>query len=167
MTRVILRLLIVPIGIGFAAIAALVVALVGAIGWGYGASLASIAAFTGLSVVAAAATGADPQDIADFLFLLWIVSVGAFLIPIALVAVVGELFGLGSWIAYAFGTGALFLAIPILFPGDPSTHGWPANAPLGFLATGIVAGTVYWLIAGRGAPRTAAPAATSPRIDHS
>ena len=43
MTRLVMRALLVPIGIGLAAIAALITGLAGAIGWGYGASLASLA----------------------------------------------------------------------------------------------------------------------------
>jgi hypothetical protein len=61
-------------------------------------------------------------------------------------------------VAYAFGTGVSFALVPILFPGDPATHGWPADAPLGFLATGLAAGSVYWLVAGRGAGRGPASA---------
>lgn len=168
MTRLVIRLLIVPIGIGFAAIAAVIVGLVGAIVWGYGSSMASIAAATGISIIMAASTGADPNEVAAFVMLLWLVAAGMVVVPIALVAVIGEMFGLGSFIVYAFGTGAAFAAVPVLFPGDPATHGWPAIAPLGFLATGIVAGSVYWLIAGRGAARPGSRrGAASAGVDHS
>ena len=161
MTRLVFRALLIPIGIGLAAIAALITGLAGAIGWGYGASFASLVAATGASIVMAAAAGADPNDIGAFLHLVWLVAIGILVVPIGLVALVGETFGIAAWMPYAFGAGAAFAAIPVLFPGDPATHGWPANAALGFFATGIVAGTVYWLIAGRGAARPAA----SPRID--
>jgi hypothetical protein len=160
-TRLILRLLLVPIGIGLAAIAALVTGLVGAISSGYGASLAELAAATGLTIVAAAAAGADPGEIGDFVMLLSYVGLSVVLVPITLIALVGEVFGMTSWIAYAFGTGGLFILVPILFPGDPATHGWPANASLGFFATGLVAGSVYWLVAGRGVRK----AAVLPRPD--
>lgn len=163
MTRLVVRTLIVPIGIGFAAVAALITGLAGAVGWGYGASLASLVAATGASIVLAAATGADPNDIGAFLSLLVLVAFGILFLPIILVALVGEIFGIGAWMPYAFGTGAAFTAVPILFPGDPAAHGWPANATLGFFATGLVAGTVYWLIAGRGAAR---PQPASAGIDH-
>jgi hypothetical protein len=153
-TRLVLRLLVVPIGIGLAAIAAFVTGAVGTISSGYGASLAEIVAATGLSIVAAAAAGADPSQIGDFVMLLFLVALGILFVPIALIALIGEVFGLTSWIAYAFGTGGLFAMVPILFPGDPATHGWPAHATLGFFATGLVAGSVYWLIAGRGARET-------------
>jgi hypothetical protein len=154
-TRLVLRLLLVPIGIGLAAIAAFVTGLVGAISSGYGASLAELAAATGLSLAAAAAAGADPSQIGDFVMLLVYIGLGVVFVPIILVALVGEVFGMTSWIAYAFGTGGLFTLVPILFPGDPATHGWPANALLGFFSTGLVAGSVYWLVAGRGARKAA------------
>ncbi|MDQ0473825.1 hypothetical protein [Labrys wisconsinensis] len=156
MTRFIVRLLIVPIGIGFAALAALVCAIVGTVASGLAGNFASIAAFTGLTVLAAALTGADPDDIAAFLGLVWLVMLGVLFVPIGLMALIGELFGIAAWAAYAFGTGALFALVPVLFPGDPATHGWPAQATLGFFATGIIAGTVYWMIAGHGAGRNAA-----------
>jgi hypothetical protein len=152
-TRLILRLFLVPIGVGLAAIAGTVIGIVGAISSGYGAGLAEIAAATGLSIVAAAAAGAAPDRIGDFVMLLLMVAVGVVFVPIVLIALIGEVFGVTSWIAYAFGTGGLFALVPILFPGDPATHGWPANAPLGFFATGLVGGSVYWLVAGRGASR--------------
>jgi hypothetical protein len=155
-TRFIVRLLIVPIGIGFAALAALVCGIVGAVASGLAGNFASLITFTGLSVLFAAIAGADPNDIGAFLGLLWLVMLGVLFIPIILMALIGEIFGIGSWMAYAFGMGAIFALTPILFPGDPATHGWPANATLGFFATGIMAGTVYWLIAGHGAGRKAA-----------
>jgi hypothetical protein len=152
--RLVLRLLIVPIGIGFAGIAALVVGIAGAISSGYGGGLAAVAEATGLSIVMAAMTGADPSDLASFVALLWLFALGILFVPIAIVAIAGELFGVGSWLAYAFGCAAAFGLVPVLFPGDPATHGWPERAALGFVAMGLAAGSVYWLIAGRGAGRS-------------
>jgi hypothetical protein len=152
-THLVLRLLIVPVGIGLAALAALVVGVTGAIAWGHGASFAALAAATGLSVVLAAMTGADPDLIGDFLSVVSLVALGILIVPIAVVALAGEIFGMVSWIAYAFAMGAAYAAVPILFPGDPATHGWPDGSTLGFFATGLSAGTVYWAIAGRSTRR--------------
>jgi len=151
MSRLVTRVLLVPIGIGFAALAALVVALAGSLASGLGESLAKFVAATGLSVVAAAVGGADPNDVATFLMLLWAVMAAILLAPITLVALAGEAFGARSWLFYAFGMGGAFAAVPVLFPGNREDRGWPDNAGLGFLATGIAAGTAYWLVAGRGA----------------
>lgn len=159
MTRFILRLLIVPIGIGFAAIAALVCALAGMLTWGYDTGLALIAAATGVSIVKAMMAGIDPSQVIAFMALLCLLMLGLLVLPVTLVALVGELFRIGTWMPYAFGTGGAFVLIPVIFRGDPATHDWPANATLGFLATGIVAGTVYWLIAGRGAALRKSPSA--------
>jgi hypothetical protein len=152
-TRFVLRLLIVPIAIGFAAIAAFLVGMAGTLAWGHGESLAEFAAETGISIVVAALLGTPPDDIGAFLTLLWLVALGVLVLPIALVALTGEVFGITSWIVYAFGMAAAFALVPILFPGDPSGRGWPDNALIGFLATGFAAGSVYWLIAGRSAAR--------------
>jgi hypothetical protein len=158
--RLVARALLVPVGIALAALAALVTGLWGAAEAGYGHNLASFAGETGLSVLAAALSGIDPDEIGAFVTLLAMVALGVVLIPIALVAVIGEVLGSASFLLYAFGMGGTFGLVPILFPGDPSTHGWPEGALIGFLATGLVAGAVYWLVAGRGAARPA-----SARID--
>ena len=162
MTRLVVRLLIVPIGIGVAALAGIIVALSGAISAGYGENFAGFVVAVGASVLHAALTGVDPDAIGQFLGLIWLVAIGVFLAPLILIALIGELFGLTSWLVYVFGAGALFAAVPILFPGDPATHGWPANAALGFAATGFAAGFVYWLVAGRGAGHDAIPTERRP-----
>jgi hypothetical protein len=164
-TRLILRLLIVPIGIGFAAVAAFIAGIAGMLSWGQEAGLVGLAAATGLSIVELTTQGVDPGEIATALAMLWLFLVGLVLVPITIVALAGELFGITSWMAYAFGTGGAFVLVPVLLRGDAAAgQTWPANALLGFLATGIIAGTVYWLIAGRGAaasPRVAAPGPAS------
>jgi hypothetical protein len=151
MTRLMTRLLIVPIGVGFAALAAMVVGLAGSIAWGFTRDFAEILTATGLSVAAAAIGGADPNDVAAFLSFIWLVLAGTLVVPIVVVALIGEASRIGAWMFYAFGMGATFASVPVLFPGDPARHGWPDKAGLGFLATGIAAGTAYWLVAGRGA----------------
>jgi hypothetical protein len=168
-TRFILRLLIVPIGIGFAAVAAFIAGIAGMLSWGHEAGLAAIAAAMGLSVLDSAMQGGDPSEIAIFLAVLWLFLLGLILVPIAIVALAGELFGITSWMAYAFGMGGAFVLVPVLVRGDSAGTAWPANAMLGFFATGIIAGTVYWLIAGRGAAaaprRAAAPPLASSRVE--
>jgi hypothetical protein len=154
--RLVVRAIAMPIGVGLAAIAALVTGLWGAAQAGYGHSLAEIAAATGLSVVAAALSGTDPGTIGAFLWLIVVVGLGVLLVPIALVAVAGEILGSAAWLFYAFGMAAIVALVPIVFPGDAATHGWPDGALLGFSAAGLVAGSVYWAIAGRNAGRPSA-----------
>jgi hypothetical protein len=151
-SHLILRLFLVPIGVGFAALTALGVGLVGLLASGLGHNLANFLAAIGLSVLAAALTNVDPDDIASFIGSLSLLAIGILVVPIALVALAGEIFAISNWALYAFGTGLAFGAVPILFPGD-NAHGWPQPAKLGFFATGLAAGTVYWLIAGRSAQR--------------
>lgn len=150
MSRLVTRLLLIPIGIGFAALAAIIVGLSGMIASGLGGSVVRFVAVTGLSAVAVGA-GADPQDAAALLLVLWAVLAAVLLAPITIVALVGEAFGARSWLFHAFGMGAAFCAVPVLMPGKAGSGGWPDTASLGFLATGLAAGTAYWLVAGRGA----------------
>jgi len=163
--RLILRLVMVPIGIGFAGLAAVAVGLVGAVSSGYGASLAGVVEATGLSIAVAALTGVDPSDIASFVALLWLLALGVVFVPVAIVAIAGELFGIASWFTYAFGMAALFALVPVVFPGEPGPHGWPERALLGFCAMGLAAGTVYWALAGRGAGRARRTSELPPRSD--
>jgi hypothetical protein len=152
----------VPIGIGFAAVAAFLAGVAGMLSWGHEAGLAELVAATGLSMLERAMQGTDPGEIAMVLAVLWLFLIGLVLVPITIVALAGELFGVTSWMAYAFGTGGAFVLVPMLLRGDPGSPAWPGNAMLGFFATGIVAGTVYWLIAGRGAAVHRRPAAPAP-----
>src|SRR5690349_11673304 len=98
--RLVARALLLPIGVGVAALAALVTGLWGAAEAGFGHNLAEFAAATGLSVLAAALSGVDPSEISAFLGLIVSVALCVLLIPIALVAIVGEIVGTDSWLVY-------------------------------------------------------------------
>jgi len=149
--RLVRVLLLVPLGIGLAALAALVVGIAGAVSAGWGRGFAEFLAATGLGLVVAGLNGADPSTLGGFVVFLWLFGLALLIVPIALVALALEAFAVSSWIAYAFGMAVTFLLVPLLFPGDPATHGWPEGAKLGFAAAGLTAGSVYWLVAGRSA----------------
>ena len=93
-TRLILRALIVPIGIGFAAIAALIVGLVGAIVLGLWR-----ARWRRSSPRPACPSSPPPRPeriraiSAPSSMLVWLVVLGILFVPIALVALIGEFFG--------------------------------------------------------------------------
>jgi hypothetical protein len=79
-------------------------------------------------------------------------SISILILPAALVAVVSEIFGMRQWLVQAI-IAALFAAVlpwaamPNLMAGQPL-----ASTITGLLlATGAIAGTVYWMIAGRSA----------------
>jgi len=76
-----------------------------------------------------------------------------FAAPLALIAAaIGEWFRLGSWLYYAL-AGIAVAAIGFLAQYATEAPGEASIANLyalkAFLATGLVAGTVYWLLSGR------------------
>ncbi len=80
-----------------------------------------------------------------------------FAAPFALAgAVIGEWRRIGSWVYYAL-VGVVIAAIGFLaqYWSESGTEGSIVNnyAAMAFLVTGVVAGTVYWLVSGRSAGR--------------
>ena len=91
---------------------------------------------------------------------LWTLSATLMVLPPALVALLGEILGLRSFLWYGLGCGALTAALPWLHRG---TERWAESDALGaegritalLFVTGAVAGLTYWLVAGRTAGLTA------------
>jgi hypothetical protein len=71
-------------------------------------------------------------------------------LPAIIVAVIGEVLRVRSWIYYTLGGGASLAAVPLLV--TPSSADLPAVASSQymaiFLAAGFAGGFVYWLLAG-------------------
>ena len=90
-------------------------------------------------------------DLFGKLGLIGLASVSAFAVlggPIVLVAaLVGEAFRIRSWVYYAL-SGGLTSASGLITLGPES---FIQNSVTTMIASGLVAGLVYWLIAGRGA----------------
>lgn len=96
------------------------------------------------------------------------------LLPTAPVILVGEILGRRDWLFYALGGTFVGLAISVLFwraglpsgdgeaPAVTETYGEPGFFAL-LVATGVVGGLVYWLVAGRQAGSWRSP---SPRTPH-
>jgi hypothetical protein len=78
--------------------------------------------------------------------------VGAAVLAIAAV-VVGELLALRSWTYHvpAWGAAAASAGTPAWLWQAGAPEGVAADVMIAFLATGFVAGFVYWFVAGRGA----------------
>jgi hypothetical protein len=109
-----------------------------------------------------AADGYDPEDaLAAIGFVLWAMGVAVCAAPLAIVALVGEAAGARAYAWYAGGSAVLAAAAPwILRAARGSTRAGEMNAAEGRLAllfflTGALTGTIYWLIAARGAPSRA------------
>jgi hypothetical protein len=82
--------------------------------------------------------------------------------PVCLVAVVAELFGWKSWMAQSALGGALTIALPMALLGPTRTlTGAETKIVLALGLVGVVAASIYWLIAGRGAGRTPSAPASS------
>jgi hypothetical protein len=91
-------------------------------------------------------------------FGLWALSATLLVLPPALVAAIGEIAGIRSFVWYGFGCGALTAALPWL--GRDSERlaggevlGAEARITALLFVTGAVAGLTYWLVAGRSAGR--------------
>ena len=118
--------------------------------------LACLAASLALGLALLALGGAQPGDdpavlgpgmVAAAPFIALFVAYFAFLPSIAIIAL-AEWFGWRSWLAYAFSGAAIALAVAAMFARTRSEPDAMELLPV-MLASGIVAGLVYWLIAGR------------------
>lgn len=106
----------------------------------------------------ASADFAEPDETAAALgFVLWATGVAVCAAPLAVVALIGETAGARAYAWYAGATALLAAAAPwILRAARGSARVGEMNAAEGrfallFFLTGALVGTVYWLIAGRGA----------------
>jgi hypothetical protein len=73
-------------------------------------------------------------------------------LPVAIVAAAAEVFGIRWWIVQALGAALLAALLPWAMLPNLMTGTVLASSLTGVLAaTGALAGTIYWMIAGRGA----------------
>lgn len=149
--RFLVRLLLVPLGIGCAVTTGLIFLMIAAtfqpaMGQLFaGLSLASLYAFIEALLVAND-TGTAPQG--AFLAL-WLLTVGVIALPPAVVALIGEFAGWRSFVWYSGATGALTAALPWMARGSASGTSSEADITLMLFLTGALAGFVYWAVAGR------------------
>jgi hypothetical protein len=102
----------------------------------------------------------DPQDAAaTFVQLIWSIGMLVCVVPVTITALIGSVARARSYLFYAGLTGALAAAMPwILRASRFADRGSQISSAEGHLTlilflTGIVAGTIYWLISGRGDDR--------------
>ena len=148
------RLFVVLVGLALAITAATLFVLLAGLTVPAGREILGWAVLSGLAAGVSTVDGSDP---------LALMSVGAFmalasaviLLPPVIVAAVGEVGRTGSYVWYGGGAGVLSAAIAWLGRprGSAGPDDWTAVLLLLFL-TGVVAGLVYWAVAGRGAART-------------
>jgi hypothetical protein len=87
---------------------------------------------------------------------LWALSAALFVLPPALVGLIGEIAGTRSFVWYGFGCGALMAALPWLARGgarleDGQILGAEGRITALLFVTGAATGLTYWLVAGRSA----------------
>ncbi|MBP0583281.1 hypothetical protein J8I29_28405 [Labrys sp. LIt4] len=145
------RLVLVAFAAVLAAIAALVVGVMGLANHGFGQELTGTAELLGLKALATVIEGTPVEDIGAMIRQAATAALAIWLAPIALVAVIGETMGKTSWMFYAIGMALAFAVAPMVMSLNILAIVLLYRALLGLLAIGIVAGTVYWLVAGRSA----------------
>ena len=129
--------------------------IVGLANHDFGRDLASFAEAMGLRALADILTGTRIGDIGAMIEQAFTAALAIWLAPIALVAVIGEATGRSGWMFYAIGMALAFAVAPMVMSLSVIAIVLLYHALLGLLAIGVVAGTVYWLVAGRGASGSA------------
>jgi len=102
--------------------------------------------------------GAPTFETGELFLAMWALSTTLLVVPPALVALIGEIAGLRSFVWYGFGTGALTAALPWLGRdgerwSDGPALGAEARITMLLFLTGAAAGLTYWVMAGRSAGR--------------
>lgn len=115
-------------------------------------------------LLAAILTDAAPDEAMATLFhLIWMIAMLVCVLPVTIVALVGAVGKAQAYVFYAGVTGILAAAMPWIVRAGRMTERSASITPAeGHIAlilflTGVVAGTVYWLIAGRGAQASQRP----------
>jgi hypothetical protein len=170
MNRLVRWLLLIPFAIGSAMAAAMLAAFViavivpefaEAIGAGFWAALRQ---FMGMLDDAATSDGSLDLTGAGAIAARASALAGAiFLAPVTLTAITSEILRWRSWVVQAAGCGLITLALPLalLTPARGLTAG-ETRIMLALGLIGVLAGSVYWLIAGRGAARDSGATTTAP-----
>lgn len=113
-----------------------------------------VEASLGMAWIAAAVQAGTAGTLGLGLSALWTALVASCFVPVSLVAAIGEAAQLRSFLWFAAGTGCLTAAMPTLLRS--LTHlpvGGAGSAREGrfillLFMTGLVAGTIYWMVAG-------------------
>lgn len=115
-------------------------------------------------LLAAILTNQEPDEAVTTLFhLIWTIAMLVCVLPVTIVALVGAVGRAQAFVFYAGATGVLAAAMPWIVRvgrmNERSASITPAEGHIALILflTGVVAGTVYWLIAGRSAQGPARP----------
>jgi len=103
--------------------------------------------------------GAPEMTAAALGLVFWATLIATCVAPLAVAALIGELAGARAWVWYAGASAVLAAASPWIARAAKGLSNARQASPMEgriallFFLTGTVTGTVYWLIAGRGAGR--------------
>ena len=148
------RLILVPLALCLAAAGAWLALVVGLFANPDLAALWAALAERILDTAAAAAMGDErgALQIAMLASASWKLILAFILAPSLIVAVVSEVFGLRSFLVQVLAAAVLAAAVPFaMLPHTLSGAGMPPALLSALAIAGAVAGTLYWLVAGRGA----------------
>ena len=144
------RIVVMAAGVLAAGLGALIIAGIGLAEWGV-AWFGSLDSDTFL-LQFGNLIGQDSERLDEGLETLWLIFIVAPLAVTGLAALIAEAFSIRSWLAWGPGLGLLFAAAPFAAAGQETALRSP-HGLIGLTACGIVAGSIYWLIAGRTAGR--------------
>jgi hypothetical protein len=133
--RLLLRVLLVPLGYFFAVLAGTLVIVIAT--WNLGRPPAGEESFALMAIALAA-----PFLLLHLLHVMWL--------PAAIGVLVAEMFAVRAWIFHA-GNGAVSAWLAWRLLGEADSGPILIERPATVIATGLAGGLAYWLIAGRSA----------------
>ena len=114
----------------------------------------------------------DPERLAASVMFVWTAMLTVCLLPLAFSAIIGELVRLRAWLWYACATGFVAAGLPLMLRVSLSlgsamnrsveTTAIEHRLLLLFFLTGVLSGSLYWLIAGRSTGGTPANGSLRP-----
>jgi hypothetical protein len=102
----------------------------------------------------------DPERVMASVMFIWTAMVTVCVLPLAIAALAGEAARVRAWLWYAAGTGILAAGMPLAIraglgsaplrqQADAATQAAETRLLLLFFLTGVLSGSLYWLMAGR------------------
>ncbi|MDJ1159752.1 hypothetical protein QNA08_16120 [Chelatococcus sp. SYSU_G07232] len=150
--RFLARLILVPFGLGLAVAAGLLFLIIGGMSEPAVAELVAGVSLAGLFAFLDEVAAGRADAAAALLLGLWSLTIGVVVLPPLVVAVIGEIAGWRSYVWYGGATGVLTAAVPwVARGGAGAASAGELRITLVLFLTGVVAGFVYWLVAGRNA----------------
>jgi hypothetical protein len=122
-------------------------------------------AWVAADIVAGILQANDPERLTASVHFVWTAMMTVCALPLVIAGLTGEIARARSWLWYAAGTGLVSAGLPLAIrlglgspalrrQADAATQSIEHRLLLLFFLTGVISGTLYWLIAGRTAGST-------------